>query len=184
MEVEGIRIIARWLRGTIDAASGVNTLLAGVPRYAGDPLPPAVTIYDEFERDETALRHFTEDSTLLSPCLFVHEFAGPDVVEIEGNVASGEQDGTMHVGIVYGDKRAEPALVGLNARYTMRAVRRSLVRLSGFSASGSQPVEENGVELVTVDTIRRLLADPVTANGRISLTTIATITLRDNDPIG
>lgn len=44
MFLEPVRIVADWLA---DATNGVNALLARVPRDAGDPVPPAVTIYDE-----------------------------------------------------------------------------------------------------------------------------------------
>lgn len=44
MNVAAVRQTADWLA---DATTGVNALLASVPRDVGDPAPPDVTIYDE-----------------------------------------------------------------------------------------------------------------------------------------
>lgn len=178
MEVEGIRLIADWLK---DATNGVNALRAGVPRYAGHAEPPAVTVYDEIDRTEVARGpHVTQDTGLSLPALLVYEFPQGIVADVEGQVQTLEQDATMEVAIAYVARVSDTALLRRNAGYTLRAVRRSLVRAN---RAVTMP-NANGIELVQVQRVRRarLAGDPTSAEAWMAL--VATLELRDNMTTG
>ena len=174
MEVEAIRLIADQLA---DPTNGVNALLAGVPRYAGHTLPPNVTIYNEIERAELARRAVAKDAALTYPALFVYEHGD---ASIEGHVQTDEQDCSIDVAICYAVKKSDTAKGSQDARYTMRAVRRSLVRLNDASE------KDTGTScwFIDIERLRRLTLHADMEDAIVTLTLVATINLRDDAPRG
>lgn len=114
-------MVADWLQ---DATFGVNALLAGVPRDGGDPVPPALASVIDETRDQVAAREQLPKSGF--PLLEV--FAAG--VEIPGDIGGPLLEGDLSVGIRYATKQVNSATAVRDARYTMRAVRRSLMQLN------------------------------------------------------
>jgi hypothetical protein len=172
--VEWTKIVADWLA---DATNGVNALLAGVPRYTGHTLPPNVTIYNEIEHGFVARGFISEDSPMASAALLVYELDGADVDVI---AATEQTDATVTVVVGVPIRLSDTADAIRRAKYTLRAVDRSLIRLNDSMPYGLV----HGVELIE-PVRRRWLAPFKPHEGALfQLGLASTFTFRDNQPRG
>ncbi len=147
--LEPIRIAAQWLDGTrLDWQSspqGVNDLLAAVPRWGSDPVPPNITtVYEETTDIEAALQQLKKDLLTASQAALVVWQARDS--EIEGWVNQGIQivDGFQLV-VAYARRNPAAERAIQDGHYTMRAVRQSINRL--FDGANSEARSANGVRL-------------------------------------
>jgi hypothetical protein len=126
--VAAVRQVAAWLA---DGTTGVNALLASVPKDVGDPTPPSVTIYDETTAGWVAGGTIPRGKTGNVPLLLVR---GPDVQPIPIFPTQGENGyAPCQVLVAYVRRAPVNQLTPVerddavrDALQTMRAVARSI----------------------------------------------------------
>jgi hypothetical protein len=182
MELEVIREIGDWLGGVSTPTYGVNALLAGVPRDAGDPVPPNVTVTDETRDAVTArgkgAQQITESGAQLQVLLFEDYEKEPELVTLGEEVQDSSE---LQVLIWYRrPDNATPAIAKRNASYTMRAVTRSLNRLMMNVSAAAR--ERNQVQLVSLQGFRRVPV-LVTNDPLATSAIVLTCQVRDESPL-
>lgn len=126
-----VRIVADWLAG---ASDGVNACAALVPRFAGDPAPNQVTVYDETRHDWVARSRLPhpDHKAVSYPAVLVQSldasFTGdlPQPTPDGANLVNGEI--TLVIQLVQRDPNTEVAMT--EAMYLLRAIRDSLILLN------------------------------------------------------
>lgn len=167
MLLETVETVAGWLS---DPATGVNAILATVPRYAGDVQPPSVRVVSAF-RDGEAARG---QSPVSPPSLEVALWQDP-ATEMRPGVAPYAADMTVDLTVRYTPPEStDTALQMRHAAYTLRAVRKVL------AAKGVGPqAKVNDTQILTVGAVRHLAA--YTSDGDTVTTgaLVLTCTVRD-----
>lgn len=124
MQIYALLLLQTWLT---NATHGVNALRASVPRIAGDPSPPPVTITQAFRNADAALIKVPESRTTATLQLVV----GLRPMErMRPGVRPFPDDAKLSVGLRYVPiASAAPDAMLRDAAYTMTAIERSLTRL-------------------------------------------------------
>lgn len=185
MELEVVRTIAEAMA---DPVTGINAILAGVPRDAGDPAPPLVTIYEETTDDWVADRQLPHelleaDVAGGAALLAIGVASETDFQNGDGTaeVRAADDTGEVTLVIYYGTATSAPALAVRDALYTMRAVRRWFNWF--FQNDQGQARERNSVELLAMPRKRtgRIKVDPKDTPFAIAF--FPTIAARDFAPL-
>lgn len=152
MHNETVRIVADWLAGVTSAGDGVNALLAGVPRDAGDPVPPGVTVYDATRTDWVAQRKIERaDDDVQLPALAVLLLGA---FEMDGTVATAYRGGTPTVLVLYLHRELVTEAALTAAGTTLRAVRQSLHRLHANANAAAR--QRNQIHLLLCTDMREI----------------------------
>lgn len=174
--VECVRLLATWLA---DPTDGVNTLLAGVERYAGDDQPPDVAIVEFTSKGWVARGATPRSATDEGPQLAISPAAGESW---EAEVPTGmEQDGEAEVLIRYVARKELTEEAVQDWKYTLRALRRSLNRWNRTE------IEDRTAHDIAVIGFLRLREVQVLGDKQdspVSAGIIVTLQVRDSDPLG
>lgn len=122
MILEPVRLLADWLGASgqfTGNTSGINTLLAAIPRDAGDAAPAAVTLFDE-TRDNAVARGDLPDTL---PALMV---TSRKIDQLDGEVATYTRDGVIELIVRYAQLNAATKDALRDASYVLRAALRSV----------------------------------------------------------
>lgn len=178
--VEIARMVADWLDGTQDDATGadqsVATQLAAMTFDGSDTAPADPTVTDE-TRNSVAARG---DEPVALPGLQV------SVVELTleaGTFSSTQHEGRCQVLIRYVDDETNSANATRDAYYTLRAVRRSLRRLHLAQENNAARKRNNVALLPSADEPMRLVrVDAAKEDGGTYAGVLVTYDVRDLDP--
>lgn len=134
MNLEPVRLLADWLADAgqfAGGASGVNAMMAAVPRDAGDPAPPAVTVFDE-TRDGNSARG---DLPATLPAIIV---TSREIPQLDGEVATYTRDGVIELVVRYACEKADTKAALRDSSYTLRAVLKSVRQFNADTRSRNQ----------------------------------------------
>jgi hypothetical protein len=175
METEVIRMVADALA---HATIGVNAKLPGVPRDAGDPQPPLVTIADATRARWVARRAVVSGTRAVLPALAVSIYRP---AEVDGEIETTDRDGTFDVMVEHIVENADSELATQHGGYVMRAV---LCTLDWFHKNENVDMRTRNGVVLSVCT--RRFIQPVWApweSGPVVTTAlIATYQVRDLTP--
>ena len=183
---DSVVLMARWLRGDIDATASVNALLPNVARRGSDAQPPLLAaVYNEVE-DEWIIQGQEPDAL---PALIVsantdvslYALGGLRAPASEGvqRAQPGIAGSPLILAISYAIRQTDSVLSVKNAGYTLTAVRQSIGRL--MQASESQRTLNNTFLIGTRQiTERRLLASK--GNSALMGVVLAVCMVRDLAP--
>lgn len=175
MQTEVVRLIADALA---DPTTGVNAYLASVPRDAGDPVPPVVTVLDETRNAKAARQQDAgKDEPYTGPELVV---ALTDPASVAPAYTNETEAASLTVVIRYKARNAASAEAVRDAYYTMRTVRRSLAALR-LAALGGPLRVRNGVQLVELMDVQHFpsMAD---VDEQVVTACVVTAQVRDHSP--
>lgn len=171
MLIETLRIVATALAtGSI----GVNTQLPGVPRDAGDPVPPDVVYFtDETNNLSLAMNKAPNDvgypmilATILSP------------VSLQGEVVSGVRSGEVSVLVQYIATGQDTQNKVRDAYYTMRAVEKCIHQLESNDYANTLRTR-NGIHVQELLSMTHQLVDTYEQDNKIVAGMILTYLVRD-----
>lgn len=145
MSIEGIRLPADWLAGAVEGCEqyALNAQLATVPRWPGDPAPPAVVVRD-MTRSSIAARAQAPAPGDRTPTLMVRLYEQ----ELEGETLMAPRDSDLTLVLLYHRRNPVPAEAVRDALYTFRAALRSLEHFHQDEFSAHR--YRHGVELVAL----------------------------------
>lgn len=139
MFVEPVTLVTTWLK---DATYGVAAKLAGVPRQAGDALPPTPSVYSELDKIEVAHGRFPDGETCVTVATYGYD-------RIESEIPQQVQRRFLVTLLIrYQDEEGISNLARKHAGYTLRAVMRSLGELSKDANSASRLTAGIGLEYI------------------------------------
>lgn len=177
MILETVRINADWLA---DATYGVNTLLAGVPRDAGDPQPAAVVVRDGTRDGVVGRRQIPHAASSGTPELYVN-FEPDGLTDLQPEVWTTYRDcDALPVSVRYVIESAATEAAARDAYYTLRAVQRSLRRLN--ENTNAAATVRNQVELVELVSLRHSYPFAPVSDRVVVAALIAVYMVRDLAP--
>ena len=167
MLLETVQTVAGWLDAP---GTGVNALLPSVPRYAGDAVPPTVTVVQAFRNGDAARGQAPQTGL---PVLEVGLFQDPSQ-ETAPTVRPFPADGEVQVHVRYiAAKSTDTALVLRQTALTLRAASKAI----GAAAIGGTTVNE--LQIITVGAIRTLAMFVADGDTVVTGALVATVRVRD-----
>lgn len=179
MTNEVLRIPADWLKNETSPGNGVNALLGDVPRDAGDPVPPAVTVYDASRHGWAARRMLPREGADVQFPLLVLMLAND--LELDGEVQTTYRDGRASVLIGYVHEEVDTQTALAACGYTLRAAQRSLARLH----ANTPALQRNLIALKVCSGIREVPAGLLERLGidiRVTAALVVSYDVRDLAP--
>lgn len=168
MIIEAVRIIDAAMR---DATIGVGAYLATVPLETGDTTPTTPTILNECQSAEAARDAFPDG---VGPYLLIGSGELGELVP----TAQPQRDGTIEILIRYGSRAAATHDVLRAASYTIRAVRRTLSKLT-TTAAGETLRLRNQVQVIDVQQLRSVRLTAPAEDVLVTWGVIVTLRTRD-----
>lgn len=175
MELEVVRSVAAALA---DPDHGVSAMLAGVPRDAGDAVPPPVAIYDTTRHNWVTWDEIDLDALDVQlPAVAVGLYKP---APIDGEIQTIYRDGTFDVLIQYLAARDQSAAATQDGLYSMRAALRTLAWFHHPDQAARRT--RNGVVLRVCKQIGQAPMYAVRKHVVVTAALLVTYTVRDTQP--